>query len=117
MVDFVMLAVHCNAVTQVNPHCPVDLASLRLFCWVLHCCLNQLQALRMRLMLHLLHSWVPWFHLIRKFNPSLLSEFGCTTLPQVHMGHAAMWLPRVGGCIWVHIKLHVAHLVDPSKKV
>mmetsp|Transcript_69352 Transcript_69352/g.160675 ORF Transcript_69352/g.160675 Transcript_69352/m.160675 type:complete len:264 (+) Transcript_69352:143-934(+) len=116
VVDCVEFLVLGKSVAHVHTDGLVDLAHLRLLLRVRHCLLDQLQTLRVALVLDGAHVWMRVRVVRRDVHTRLRSQLRCATLPQVHVRQASVraLCPRVGRCLWVHVKPDIAEFVDPT---
>merc|ERR1719265_476364 len=119
MFKLVEVTILSQTVPKVDTDSFVDETSSWLLGWIFHCCLDQLQALSMALMLNSAHVWVRIHLLLRSFNSSSGSKFCCTALSQVHVRNTRMCLlgPRVTWGHGIQVQSNVAQLVDPTHQV
>mmetsp|Transcript_82884 Transcript_82884/g.231157 ORF Transcript_82884/g.231157 Transcript_82884/m.231157 type:complete len:282 (-) Transcript_82884:812-1657(-) len=117
VVDHVVFAIQRDGVTQIDAHRLINLPGLRLLCGVLHRRLDELEALRVRLVLHDVHVGVPRLHLVGEVHPPRRGELRCATLPQVHVRDPAVRVPRVRLRLRIQIARDVAQLVNPTHEV
>mmetsp|Transcript_18640 Transcript_18640/g.40722 ORF Transcript_18640/g.40722 Transcript_18640/m.40722 type:complete len:200 (+) Transcript_18640:355-954(+) len=119
MVDLVELAVLGQGVAKVDTDGLVDLANGLLLCRVCHSLLNELEALRVVLVLDVAHVRMGVNIVLGQIYACLGCQLRGTSLAEVHVGDASVSTlgPRVSGRFWVQIQLDVAELVDPAEEV
>mmetsp|Transcript_127998 Transcript_127998/g.180628 ORF Transcript_127998/g.180628 Transcript_127998/m.180628 type:complete len:214 (-) Transcript_127998:1246-1887(-) len=118
MIDLVELTVLCQSIAQVNTHGLVDLPDLRLLVR-LHCFLDQLEALRVILVLDGDHVGMRVLVVGRHLDTALGRQLRGATLSQVHVAQAPVGAlgPRICGGLRVEVQAAVAKLADPAHKV
>merc|ERR1712146_427298 len=119
MVKFVEFTILCQTITKIHTNSFIDQASTRLFCWILHCRLDQLQALSMPLMLDGAHLWV-WIHLVLwSLNSASCCQLGCSTLAQIHMRNSRVVLlgPWITWSHGIQVQSDVTELVNPTHQI
>mmetsp|Transcript_69354 Transcript_69354/g.160688 ORF Transcript_69354/g.160688 Transcript_69354/m.160688 type:complete len:261 (+) Transcript_69354:143-925(+) len=120
VVDCVEFLVLGKSVAHVHTDGLVDLAHLRLLLRVRHCLLDQLQTLRVALVLDGERVRVTKNHVLRQtLDTSLGRKARATALAQVHMRAAGVHttVPRIPDGLGIEIDPDVGHLVAPAQEV
>mmetsp|Transcript_29895 Transcript_29895/g.67813 ORF Transcript_29895/g.67813 Transcript_29895/m.67813 type:complete len:471 (-) Transcript_29895:820-2232(-) len=117
VVDVVVLRVLRNRITQVDTNGLVDLSGVRLLAGIFHGRLNHFQALRVRLVRHVVHVCVLGLQVVGQIDAALRSQPRRSPLAEVHVRDAIVGCPGIVGRVRVEIQLDVADLVDPAQEV
>mmetsp|Transcript_40729 Transcript_40729/g.126950 ORF Transcript_40729/g.126950 Transcript_40729/m.126950 type:complete len:395 (-) Transcript_40729:464-1648(-) len=119
VVDVVELEVLREGVAQIDADGLVDLARLRLLLRIVHRLLDELQALRVVLVLNGAHVGVGVGVVLRHLQARLGRQLRGAALAQVHVRDAGVGAlrPRVRRGLRVQVDLDVAQLVDPTHQV